>query len=70
MIVFANILKLLSENGWSTYRLQKERQISNGTIARLRAGQSVSTETLDTICRLCGCQPGDLIHYEPDQREG
>ena len=69
MIVFINVLKLLSQNGWSTYRLQKERQISNGTIARLRTGQSVSTETLDVICRLCNCQPGDLIHYEPDKNE-
>jgi len=67
MIVFMDVLKRLSEHGWSTYRLQKERQISNGTISRLRAGQSVSTETLDVICRLCNCQPGELIRYEADK---
>ena len=66
MIVFHDVLKLLSDNGWSTYRLQREREISNGTISRLRAGQSVSTDTIDTICRLCGVQPGDLISYIPD----
>ena len=66
MIVFHDVLKLLSDNGWSTYRLQREREISNGTISRLRAGQSVSTDTIDTICRLCECQPGDLISYVPD----
>lgn len=67
MIVFDNILQRLSENGWSTYRLIKEKQISNGTISRLRAYQSVSTDTIDTICRLCNCQPGDIMRYEKDE---
>lgn len=69
MIVFVDVLKLLSKHGWSTYRLRKDHLISNGTMDRLRKGQSVSTETLDVICRLCSCQPGDLIHYEPDELE-
>lgn len=63
MIVFDDVLKRLSDNGWSTYRLRKEKQISNGTIDRLRAKQSVSTDTIDVICRLCHCQPGDIISY-------
>lgn len=67
MIVFDNILQRLSDNGWSTYRLIKEKQISNGTISRLRAYQSVSTDTIDTICRLCNCQPGDIMRYEKDE---
>lgn len=67
MIVFDNILKRLSDNGWSTYRLIKEKQISNGTISRLRAYQSISTETVNTICRLCHCQPGDIMRYEEDE---
>lgn len=69
MIVFNDVLKRLSENGWSTYRLRKEKQISNGTIDRLRAKQSVSTDTIDTICRLCQCQPGDIISYVDELEE-
>lgn len=70
MIVFHSLLKRLSENGWSAARLQREHQISNGTIIRIRAGMSVSTETINTICRLCHCQPGDLMTYEEDPTEG
>ena len=70
MIVFHDLLKKLSANGWSAARLQRERQISNGTIIRIRAGMSVSTETINTICRLCHCQPGDLMSYKPDPEEG
>jgi putative transcriptional regulator len=69
VIVFVDILELLRKNGWSGYRLQKAGLISNGTIVRLRHRQSISTETLDTICRLCNCQPGDLMRWEPDPEE-
>lgn len=63
MIIFKDILKKLSAAGWSTYRLQKEKQISNGVISRLRAGDSISTNTVDTICRLLQCQPNDIMEY-------
>ena len=67
MIVYSDVLKLLQENGWSAYRLVKEREMGNGTLARLRAGESVSTDTIDTICRLCHCQPGDILTYQETQ---
>lgn len=63
MIIFKDILKKLSAAGWSTYRLQKEKQISNGVISRLRAEESISTNTVDTICRLLHCQPNDIMEY-------
>ena len=63
MIIFKDILKKLSAAGWSTYRHQKEKQISNGVISRLRAGDSISTNTVDTICRLLQCQPNDIMEY-------
>jgi len=70
MIVFVDILQLLSKNGWSTYRLIKERRISNATISRLRAHMSVSTDTIGKICSLCHCQPGDLMSWVPDGKAG
>ena len=66
MIVYHNILGKLASCGWPTTRLQKERQISNGTIIQIRAGKPITTTTINTICRLCHCQPGDLITYRPD----
>lgn len=69
MIVFADIMQLLAQHGWSSYSIRKERVISEGTMSRLRKGQSVTTETLDVICRLCQCQPGDLIRWVPDSQK-
>lgn len=69
MIVFLDLLKMLSDHGWSTYRLQKEKRISNGTIIQIRAGKPLTTTTIDTICELCDCQPGDLMRYIPNKQE-
>ena len=67
MIVYKDILGQLSRSGWSTYRLQKEKLIPNGTIIQIRAGKPITTTTVDTICRLCDCQPGDLLEYRKDE---
>ena len=69
MIVYQKVLEKLSDAGYSAYRIRKENLISGSTLDRIRKGLSVSTETIDTICRLCGCQPGELIKYEPDTGE-
>jgi putative transcriptional regulator len=64
---------MLSNAGWSTYRLKKEKQISNGTILQLRNGKPISTTTVDKICELCNCQPSDIMKYVPnnmDSKEG
>jgi putative transcriptional regulator len=62
-------MQLLTQNGWSSYRLRKERLLSEGTMSRIRNGQPITTETIDTICRLCRCQPGDLIRWVPDDQD-
>ena len=63
MIIFKDILKKLSAAGWSTYRLLKERQLPNSVISRLRHGDPITTNTVDTICRLLNCQPNDIMEY-------
>lgn len=67
MIIYHDILGLLQRCGWPTTRLQRERKISNGTIMQIRAGKPITTRTIDTICELCRCQPGDLITWAPDR---
>lgn len=67
MIVYNDILKRLYDNGWSSYRLKKEKVLPGGAIDRLREGRPITTETINTICNLCECQPGDLLSWVPDK---
>lgn len=67
MIIFSDILGMLREKGWSQYRLVKEKQLGNSTVQRLRLNQPINTETIDKVCELCDCQPGDLMRYESEK---
>lgn len=66
MIVYIHILERLSAAGYSSYRIQREHLIPGSSLDRLRRNAPISTETLDTVCRLCGCQPGDILRWVPD----
>lgn len=70
VIVFVDIIKLLKEHGYSLYRIRKEKFFGESVLARFRKGGCITTDTIDSICKLCECQPGDLMRYEPDPEEG
>lgn len=63
VIIFKDVLKKLADAGWSSYRLLKEKQLPNSVISRLRHGDPITTNTVDTICRLLHCQPNDIMEY-------
>ena len=39
--------------------------ISRATVSRMRKNQSISLETLNTICEYLGLQPGQVLEYLP-----
>lgn len=67
MIVFADVLGMLAGRGYTSYRLHKEGILSGSTIDRLRRKADINTATLDVICSLLQCQPGELISWVPDE---
>lgn len=58
-----DVLAALKEKGITTYQIRKEKLLSESTVQKLRAGQGVSWENIETLCRLLDCQPSDLIEY-------
>lgn len=62
-----DVLAALKEAGYSTYKLRKEKIFGEATIQKMRAGDPVSLANVETLCKLLGCQPGDLLEYVPDE---
>lgn len=58
-----DILEKLKENGYTTYKLRKDKIIGESQIQKIRNGELASKETLNTICKLLHCQPGDILEY-------
>lgn len=66
IIIYKNILEQLSAVGYTTYRLRKEKILSENTIQRIRNGDPLNTTTIDTICTLLGCPLDAVIEYKKD----
>lgn len=66
MISYERLWETMEARGATTYTLQVKGGVSSSTIRRLKAGESVSTNTLDALCRLLDCGVEDLVEYRPD----
>ena len=58
----------MKERGATTYTLQVKGEISSSTIRRLKANESVSTNTLEALCKILNCTLNDVIEYLPDEQ--
>ena len=58
-----DILAELKKKGYSSTRIREEKLIGQSYLQQLRRGELVSWKTLDTICSLLECQPGDLVEF-------
>ena len=57
----------MENRGATTYTLQVKGGISSSTVRRLKAGDSVSTNTLEALCKILNCTMQDIIEYLPDE---
>ena len=67
MISYARLWETMKERGATAYTLQVKGDISSSTVRRLKAGESVSTNTLDALCRILDCTLQDIVEYLPDE---
>lgn len=66
LISYNPLWKTMQKLGASTYTLQVKGGISSSTIRRLKAGDSVSTNTLDALCKILHCSIQDIIEFLPE----
>lgn len=64
-----DILQALKERGYTAYRLANEKLLSGSSIQKLRTGTPLGADGIATICELLECQPGDILSYEPTDKE-
>ena len=69
MISYAPLWETMKRKNATTYALQVKGEISSSTVRRLKANESVSTNTLDALCRILDCELDDIIAYLPDETE-
>lgn len=68
VISYAPLWETMGKRGATTYTLEylSDPAISSSTIRRIKSGESISTNTLDALCKILNCAVSDIIVYLPD----
>lgn len=62
MISYAPLFKTMKEKHITSYRLEK-MGFSRATYYSIQKGNSVSTNTINQLCKLLKCNVTDIIEY-------
>jgi putative transcriptional regulator len=68
MAIVVNLDVMLAKRKMKSRDLAETIGISETNLSQLKQGhvKGVRFGTLDAICRVLDCQPGDLLEYRPD----
>lgn len=64
-----DVLEKLSEKGYTSYKLRIDKIFGNATIQNFRDKKVCYGDTLNKLCKLLDCQPGDILEYIPDEKQ-
>lgn len=63
---YDRMFALFKAKGISTYKIRKDNLISQSSLTKMKNGGDVDTKTLEKVCAILNCQPGDIMEYVPD----
>jgi len=64
-----DVMKELSNKGYTSSKIRKNKWISEATMTKIRRGENINTSTLNILCVLLKCQPSDIIEVIPTDAE-
>ena len=70
MISYKPLWETMKRKNATTYTLRnkgKPYTVGTKTIKRMRENSSVTTNTLDAICKILDCKISDIIEFVPDE---
>lgn len=68
MAIIIRLDRMMADRKISLNELAEKVEMSNVNLSNLKTGKmkGIRFETLDAICRVLECQPGDLMEYRED----
>lgn len=72
MAIFVTLDDVLHDRRMTLTELAEAVDITLANLSILKTGKAraIRFSTLDAICDTLGCQPGEILRFEPDQSEG
>ncbi len=71
MAIILRLDRVMADRKISLKDLSEQVEISNVNLSKIKTGKvsAIRFSTLDAICRVLDCQPGDILEYQPDQKQ-
>lgn len=66
MISYDKLKHMLIDKKISMQDLQIRAGLSGGTMTAIRNNLPITLRTVDYICGVLDCQPGDILDYRPE----
>lgn len=71
MAIIVNLDVMMAKRKISLGELAEKMEITPSNLSILKTGKAkaIRFTTLNSICRLLECQPGDILEFRPDEEE-
>jgi DNA-binding Xre family transcriptional regulator len=63
MIRYNKLFELLEQQGKTATNWLRQQGMHPSVVNKLRKNETVTTETIDRLCSLLACQPGDILEH-------
>ena len=69
MPIILRLDRVMADRKMYLNQLAKEVGISNVNLSNIKTGKisAIRFSTLEAICRVLDCQPGDILEYQPEE---
>ena len=71
MAIIVRLDRVMADRKMSLNEIAEKVGLSNVNMSNLKTGKmkGIRFETLNSICKTLGCQPGDILEYSSDEAE-
>lgn len=68
-MIIIDLTKILKERNMTSKELAEKIEITEANLSILRSGKAkaIRFSTLDAICKVLNCEPGDFIKFEKEE---
>ena len=69
MPIILRLDRVMADRKISLNQLARDVGISNVNLSNIKTGKisAIRFSTLEAICRVLDCQPGDILEYRPEE---
>ncbi len=68
-VSYKRLQHLMIEQNVTSAELMKRAKISANIIAKIKNGQYMALDKVESICRAMRCTPNDILEFLPDTKE-